>query len=89
MRMIDRLLAAGLVTRRDNPANRRKVLLGLTDAGKRVVRQVTARRRTEITRIVIAMPATQRSKLITALHAFADAAGEPDSAARAASGLGW
>ena len=28
MRMIDRLLVADLVTRRDNPANRREVLLG-------------------------------------------------------------
>src|ERR1700749_2414830 len=27
LRMIDRLLVAGFVTRRDNPANRRKVLL--------------------------------------------------------------
>ena len=31
--------------------------------------------------------ATYRSELIAALRAFADAAGEPDSAARAASGL--
>ena len=78
MRMIDRLLVADLVTRRDNPANRREVLLGLTGAGKRIVRQVTARRRREITRIVTAMPATQRGTLIAALRAFADAAGEPD-----------
>ncbi len=89
MRTIDRLLAAGLVTRRDNPANRRTVLLGLTTAGKRVVGQVTARRRTEITRIVSAMPATQRSKLISALHAFADAAGEPEPPPDTMTGLGW
>ena len=78
MRMIDRLLVADLVTRRDNPTNRREVLLGLTTAGKRVVRKVTARRRDEITRIVRAMPPAQRSTLIAALHAFADAAGEPE-----------
>ena len=86
MRMIDRLLVADLVTRRDNPANRREVLLGLTRAGKRIVRQVTTVRRGEITRIVTAMPATQRGALIAALRAFADAAGEPDPGLSA---LGW
>ena len=86
MRMIDRLLVADLVTRRDNPANRREVVLGLTRAGKRIVRQVTTRRRGEIARIVTAMPATQRGALIAALRAFADAAGEPDPGL---SSLGW
>jgi DNA-binding MarR family transcriptional regulator len=86
MRMIDRLLVADLVTRRDNPTNRREVLLGLTRAGKRIVRQVTTRRRGEITRIATAMPATQRGALIVALRAFAEAAGEPDPGLSA---LGW
>jgi DNA-binding MarR family transcriptional regulator len=86
MRMIDRLLAADLVTRRDNPANRREVLLGLTRAGKRIVRQVTARRRGEIARIVTAMPGTDRGAVVAALRAFADAAGEPDPGLSA---LGW
>jgi DNA-binding MarR family transcriptional regulator len=78
MRMIDRLLAAGLVTRRDNPDNRREVLLGLTPAGRRIVSTVTARRRAEITTIVTAMPGHQRADLISALRGFADAAGEAD-----------
>lgn len=86
MRMIDRLLVADLVTRRDNPANRREVLLGLTRAGQRIVRQVTTRRRTEIARIVEAMPADQRVTLVTALRAFADAAREPEAAPTV---LGW
>ncbi len=86
MRMIDRLLSADLVTRRGNPANRREVLLGLTGAGRRTVSQATARRRREITRIVTAMPATQRGTLISALRAFADAAGEPEPRT---SPLGW
>lgn len=89
MRMIDRLLGAGLVTRRDNPANRREVILALTPQGRRVVRRVTARRRTAITRIVRAMPNTQRATLITALHAFADAAGEPSPRAEHTTSLGW
>ncbi len=89
MRMIDRLLAAGLVTRRDNPANRREVVLGLTHEGDQLVRQVTAKRRREIARIVIAMPRTQRNDLIAALQAFADAADEPELRPTVATTLGW
>lgn len=80
MRMIDRLLAAGMVTRRDNPGNRREVLLGLSPGGGRVVRRVTARRRREIGRIVEAMPVTDRDRLLVALRSFAAAAGEPEVA---------
>jgi DNA-binding MarR family transcriptional regulator len=89
MRMIDRLLAAGLVTRSENPANRREVQLGLTSPGRQLVQQVTAKRRREITRIVTSMPATQRSGLITALRAFAEAAGEPLPRSAGNNPLGW
>jgi DNA-binding MarR family transcriptional regulator len=78
MRMIDRLLAAELVTRQDNPENRREVVLGLTPAGRRIVRKVTARRRKEIRRIVERMPSTHRANLVRALRAFNAAAGEPE-----------
>jgi DNA-binding MarR family transcriptional regulator len=77
MRMIDRLLAADLVTRQDNPANRREVVIGLTEQGERVVREVTDRRRREIARIVRRMSSEQRDGLVAVLAAFADAAGEP------------
>jgi len=86
MRMIDRLLVADLVTRRNNPHNRREVLLGLSPAGHGIVRKVTARRRTEIARIVTAMPSEQHEALVSALRAFSEAAGEPDAAATA---WGW
>ena len=86
MRMVDRLLAAGLVTRVENPANRREVLLGLTAAARTLVADVTRRRRTEIATIVSDMPAERRSELVAALHAFADAAGEPSASVN---GLGW
>ncbi|MGI8881457.1 MAG: MarR family winged helix-turn-helix transcriptional regulator [Jatrophihabitans sp.] len=79
MRTIDRLLAAGLVTRQDNPANRREVLLGLTPDGVSLVRRVTHRRRREIARIAAGMPASERTGLVRALRAFAVAASEPDS----------
>ncbi len=88
MRMIDRLLVAELVTRQENPANRREVLLDLTDEGRRLVQQVSDSRRAEIARIVKAMPAGERSELVNALRAFADAAGEPEAAETLAR-LGW
>lgn len=88
LRMIDRLLVAGLATRQENPANRREVLLGLTDDGTRLVHTVTRRRRAEIAKIVTAMPAARRGELVTALHAFAEAAGEPPPRP-GTTALGW
>ncbi len=89
LRMIDRLLVADLVTRRDNPANRREVLLGLTDQGQHIVATVTSKRRAEIARIVTAMPKTRRSELVAALRAFADAAGELEPQPEITQSLGW
>lgn len=86
MRMINRLLKAGLVSRRENPNDRREILLALSEAGRDIVDTVTNRRRAEINRIVTAMPAAHRTELVAALHAFADAAGEPDASA---STLDW
>lgn len=86
MRMVDRLLAAGLVTREENPTNRREVVLALSAEGASRVATVTRRRRAGIAAIVRAMPAESRSELVDALHAFADAAGEPSARV---SELGW
>lgn len=77
MRMIDKLLAAGLVTREDNPQDRREVLLKLTPPGAELVESVTELRRVEIAKIVKAMPSARRGELIAALNAFTEAAGEP------------
>jgi DNA-binding MarR family transcriptional regulator len=89
LRMIDRLLVAGLVTRRDNPDTRREVLLGLSPQGRRLVRRVTRRRRAELGRVVDAMPASRRAELLAALRAFAEAAGEPEPASDEASSMAW
>lgn len=89
MRMVNRLLAAGLVTRRDNPVNRREVLLGVTDAGRVLVHSVTEKRRAEITRIVAAMATARREELVMALRAFAEAAQEPEPRSVADTSLGW
>ncbi|HVW40234.1 MAG TPA: MarR family transcriptional regulator [Amycolatopsis sp.] len=76
-RMVDRLVAADLVSREANPASRRELVVTLTESGSAVVRQVTQRRRAEITRIVGRMPVTTRMGLVRALSAFAHAGDEP------------
>lgn len=76
MRMTDRLIAAGLVARRVNPASRRETLLELTGEGRRLVDDVTARRRREIASIVERLAPGQRAALIDALTAFTEAGGE-------------
>jgi DNA-binding MarR family transcriptional regulator len=77
LRMVERLTAAGMVEKATNPARRREVQLRLTGAGWQTVRQVTDARRTELARIVAAMPAEQRTQLVSALTAFTEAGGEP------------
>lgn len=73
MRMVDRLIAAGLADRQANPGNRRETLLQLTEEGRRTVADVTARRRSEIAVIVEKLRPTQRLALIEALAAFNEA----------------
>jgi DNA-binding MarR family transcriptional regulator len=87
LRLIDRLLAGGLVSRHDNPANRREVIIGLSQAGAELVWRVTDKRRAEIARVVRQMPPAQRDDLVAALTAFADAAGEPHAPGPAS--FGW
>ena len=90
LRMVDRLSAAGLVTRGVNPVSRREVVLRLTPAGRQVVDEVTARRREEIAAIVARMAPRQRAGLVRALRAFTDAGGEPAAdQARDLVPLGW
>lgn len=77
MRTVDKLIAADLVTRQDNPSDRREVQLRPTRKAVQLVQKVTSRRRTRIARIVDRMTESDRTGLIHALEAFADAAGEP------------
>ncbi|MER8119593.1 MarR family transcriptional regulator [Streptomyces sp. NPDC094031] len=77
MRMVDRLIAAGLADRQPNPDNRRETLLRPTEEGRRIVADVTAGRRAEIAAIVERLRPTERLALIEALNAFNEAGGEP------------
>ncbi|MBT9255353.1 MarR family transcriptional regulator [Phycicoccus sp. MAQZ13P-2] len=77
LRTVDRLLAAGLVTRQEDARDRRAVVLALTERGREVVDTVTDRRRAAIAEVVRRMPAERRTGLVAALTAFAEAAHEP------------
>ncbi len=88
LRTVDRLIRAGFAARAENDADRREVRISATDTGSGLVRAVTRARRTEIATIVAAMPSERRVEVVAALHAFAEAAGEPD-AEHPAGLLGW
>lgn len=89
LRTVDRLIAAGLVGRRENEQDRREVVIELTARGQCTVDEVTARRRAAIKEIVAAMPGGSRRQLVEALLAFAAAADEPLAVADSATLLGW
>lgn len=77
MRMVDRLIAADLADRQINPDNRRETVLRLTDEGRRIVEDVTARRRTEISVVVERLAPEDRAALVRALNMFSEAGDEP------------
>jgi DNA-binding MarR family transcriptional regulator len=89
MRMIDRLVAAGMVVRGAEPGDRRTSVISLTEQGRQTVVTSTERRRAEITRIAARMPAAQRRGLVRALRAFTDAGSEPYARPTPAERLGW
>jgi DNA-binding MarR family transcriptional regulator len=79
-RMCDRLLRKGLIRRQRVRADRRAVKVSLTEAGRQVVDEATARRRAVLAGILAKLSARQQSAVAVALLAFAAAAGEiPDS----------
>ncbi|WP_263730739.1 MarR family winged helix-turn-helix transcriptional regulator [Cellulomonas sp. SG140] len=88
LRTVDRLIRAGFVARAENDADRREVRISATAAGSALVQAVTRARRAEIATIVAAMPSERRLEVVAALHAFADAAGEPQ-AEQPVGLLGW
>ncbi|HUC36928.1 MAG TPA: MarR family transcriptional regulator [Acidimicrobiales bacterium] len=75
-RLCDRLVAKRLISRGRQAGDRREVRLDLSDHGRRIVENVTDRRRAEIRRILSAVPRPDRTELVRAFRAFARAAGE-------------
>ncbi len=86
-RAVERLVVAGLLDRRDDPVDRRNLVLELTRDGRALVERVMDDRRAAIAAILDRMPAGRRRALVPALQAFA-AAGE-EVADDAAWALGW
>lgn len=76
-RVLDRLEAAGWVSRGASSDSRREVLVSISPRGSRLVQDVSAKRQAELDRVLDALPADERSRIVDALGAFADAAGEP------------
>ena len=76
-RMCERLVRKGFVRRERSDSDRREVRLTLTSAGEYLVQGVTDRRRSELVRIVDAVPEVWHEPLTAALRSLADTAGEP------------
>ncbi|HEU5267939.1 MAG TPA: MarR family winged helix-turn-helix transcriptional regulator [Jatrophihabitans sp.] len=86
-RMCDRLVAVGLLDRRDDPADRRYLMLDLTERGRAVVAAIMRQRRTIIKQILTRIPEGERPAVTAAFQRFAAAGGE--AAARDLWLLGW
>src|SRR4051812_45535140 len=68
-RTCDRLVELGLVRRKEDPLDRRRVLLSLTRAGQRLITAVMDHRRREFAEIVAEMPEAERRRLMRSLTA--------------------
>jgi DNA-binding MarR family transcriptional regulator len=75
-RICDRLVQAGLISRREAPTDRRRVELRLTSAGEAVVETVIAHRRATVSRILRRMTSEEQQDLSAALERLLEAAGE-------------
>ena len=76
-RTADRLVAADLIRRRENPDNRRETLIELAPGGARIVDLVTERRRAEIRAVLAGLSPGERDRILDAMTLFSRAAGEP------------
>jgi DNA-binding MarR family transcriptional regulator len=66
-RLVDRLVAAGHVTRDMDPSNRSAVILRLTGSGQRIVDDVAAWRHRELCRIFLRLEPADRKTLTASL----------------------
>ncbi|MCA1218324.1 MarR family winged helix-turn-helix transcriptional regulator [Streptomyces sp. 8L] len=89
LRMVERLASAGMLTKEPNALSRREIRISLTADGRQVVQEATERRRSEIARIVGAMPRPQRAALVQALHAFNEAGEEPPADEPGTADVDW
>jgi DNA-binding MarR family transcriptional regulator len=76
-RMCDRMVGMNLLHRSEDPANRRQLVLTLTEQGRRIVSRVTRRRRAAIEPMLRKLPKARRVVLVEALQELAAAGGVP------------
>lgn len=88
-RACDKLVAAGLIRRDEDPVDRRLLALNLTEAGRELVEKVMAHRRDQIEELLSRVPAAKRRTLASALRTFAATATASDSLDHAAWQAGW
>ncbi len=81
-RVVDRLVRAGLLTREQDPRDRRRLVLELTDAGRRLIANVDDHRRAEIAAVLARVPPDQLAGAEPVFREFAAAGGEPSGAPR-------
>jgi DNA-binding MarR family transcriptional regulator len=86
-RTCDRLVGQGLLHRASRRGDRRTIELTLTAAGEELVGGVYRRRRAALEPVLERLSAAQRRRLVSALRAFAEAAGEPSD--RHLWAMGW
>jgi DNA-binding MarR family transcriptional regulator len=89
MRMVDRLVAAGFVSRSENPQTRREVVLCLTPDGEQLVVGVLAHRRAEIGRLLAQMPGGSCDALAAGLRTFTKTAWSAGVRPNAPNALAW
>ena len=86
-RLCDRMVARGLLDRRDDPADRRQLELRLTADGTRVLSRMRTERRRDVKRILARMSTPDRDRLAETFDAFSTAAG--DASERDLWAIGW
>ena len=79
-RLVDKLEAAGFVTRGSDPQSRSIVTVETTEAGREVVAAVLARRRALLEAVLDAMPPAERERAADAAGRFVRLAGDAVSA---------
>jgi DNA-binding MarR family transcriptional regulator len=79
-RLADRLHRSGHLVRGTDPGNRSVVSLELTDAGRRLVQRVAARRRRELRRVLDRLDPKQRATCAAALQALHGVLADADGA---------
>lgn len=75
-RMVDRLVAMGLVERSPHPTSRRELLGSLTPRGHAAVKKINERRRAALAGILAEIPQSTREELVRTLTGFTTAAAE-------------